>query len=203
MLHLFFSFLSSTTHVCRFSWADGLWGRVLARAEVSEEARGSGCHGWKSRDKCRGPHLPKFAASGSHRSSIRLCGHHPYCPRLRWLPKVRRPSHDLKCEKKSRGRTEIKKENSQSFIISAASFQCPPRSLSSSTPSFMCPYFFWTLLLPSFSSLHPPSLSLLSPAPSRVAVMNVNGCECQIRWNDVYRTPRRQARVRAASRHPS
>ena len=79
---------------------------------------------------------------------------------------------------------------------------CPPRSLSSSTPSFMCLYYFWTLLLPSFSSLHPPSLPLLSPALSWVAVMNVNCCECQIRWNDVYRTLR-QGRVRAASHHPS
>lgn len=101
------------------------------------------------------------------------------------------------------GRTEIKKENSQGFIISSASFPCRPRSLSSSTPSFMCLYFFWTLLLPPFSSLHPSSPSLLSPALSGVAVMNVNGCKCQIRWNDAYRTLRRQARVRGASRHPS
>lgn len=68
---------------------------------------------------------------------------------------------------------------------------------------FMCLCFFWTLLLPPFFSLHPSTPSHLSPALSRVAVMNVNGWECRIRWNDVYRTLTRQARARAASRHPS
>lgn len=113
-------FLSFFLHpyLCRFSWADCLCGRVWARVEVSELARGSGCHGWHCRDKCR-PYLPKLAAPGSHRSSVRLCGHHPYCPCLRWLPKVSGQSHDLKCEKKKNRSGGVKSKKRTARVLSS------------------------------------------------------------------------------------
>lgn len=88
----------------------------------------------------------------------------------------------------------------------------PAKLLSTLLPAFGAfpnythhPLFFYVPLFP-LPFLYSPSnhsLHLLSPALSTLAVMNDNDCECQIRWNDVYRTLRRQAGVRANSRHSS
>lgn len=95
-------------------------------------------------------------------------------------------------------------ERKRTAIVSALSFVC--RALivlivqhfifsSSTSPELFCSLISL--------SLHPSSPSLLSAAQCRVAVMKVNDCECQIRLNYIDRTLRRQARVRAASHHPS
>lgn len=63
-------------------------------------------------------------------------------------------------------------------------------------PSFFYVSLFLKNSSPPIFLLH---LCLLSPAQRWVSVMNVNGCWCQIRWDDVYGTQRRRAGVRAAS----
>lgn len=97
----------------------------------------------------------------------------------------RTPTRDSTRGTKERGaeRNDKKKsESSRSFIISAAGALGALADHSHHPLLLLCAPTSSEL----FSSLlTPPSIrplpSLLSPARSRVAVMNVNGCECQIR----------------------
>lgn len=123
---------------------------------------------WKEQNEreWHGCTIPESASFGRHRRRICICGHHPHCPGL--------------CELSEEVRGLPKKM--LTFLIYAPGPLCLPKSFSSSY------HLFYPSLLSS-----PPIFLLCIPCFERL--MNVNVCECQIRWSDVYRAQRRQCQA--------